>query len=893
MRQFVTTAQADGVVVFAGAARVGTQDIPFAAFTDTFEDHADELRTILRGDMSPKEMSHAVGAVLERLEYNRAVLVLDDLHNADAASLRLVASLLRRPPKIPLMFVLGYRDRLASVDLQVALNSASPKIPVTSLRLRPLSEQVVDGMLAGHGPATWRARMHRSSGGNPAYLRALLAEQAALDGSGTTTEISGTAFFEYAPFLSELAALSPATREVAEAAAVVEPDFDAELLARMLDRPEQSVLHAIGDLVSRELVRPAVHGSCFAFRHPVVRRAIYHSSELSARVALHVAADNALRTRGAAAAERAVHVEQWANHGDLDAVDVLDEAASSAERTEPERAVAWLTAALRLLPQRADLSERRARLLIRLAKARGMCGHLRECRDLMHEALRLLPTEHPTEHAEAVAFTATVQRLLGAHAETDALLRAEIAKVDDDTPAAAALKFELACGQLKTGDSAACRFWAEQALIVARRVQDRPMQAACLALLAKAWIGDGDGAAAGYLDEASAMLDAMLDDEFGRSLDAVEWIGWGEIMLGRWDNALRHIDKAIEFAVRADQRLTLPRLLLAQVFALHTRGRLAEASRGAEFAVELAERSGCTEQLYIARTMRLWNDTLTGASDGSPAAGMVSAGQPREVVSSWRDTLSLRLLAEALLTMGDHKSALALVDVLGGADLPGCPGYTRVAWYEVCTRAELAAGRVDEAAKWAELAVAVAASLGQPSRTGLAMLARAQVLLAHEPQAAFDSACEAVSRLEEAGVTLDTLRARQVMGIALSYQDQNDAAVRQLKSVRQAFEKLGATVLARRAGTDQRKVAARGSRGSGKDAVAAETAELLTTRERQVAGLVREGLTNRLIARRLYISEKTVEMHLSRVFTKLGVPSRAALAALVTRECRWSPPPSQ
>ncbi|MDT3400894.1 helix-turn-helix transcriptional regulator, partial [Streptomyces sp. B1866] len=57
----------------------------------------------------------------------------------------------------------------------------------------------------------------------------------------------------------------------------------------------------------------------------------------------------------------------------------------------------------------------------------------------------------------------------------------------------------------------------------------------------------------------------------------------------------------------------------------------------------------------------------------------------------------------------------------------------------------------------------------------------------------------------------------------------------------------------------------------------------LTGRERQIAELVGDGLTNRLIGKRLHIAEKTVEMHLSNVFAKLGVANRAAVAALITR----------
>jgi DNA-binding NarL/FixJ family response regulator len=61
------------------------------------------------------------------------------------------------------------------------------------------------------------------------------------------------------------------------------------------------------------------------------------------------------------------------------------------------------------------------------------------------------------------------------------------------------------------------------------------------------------------------------------------------------------------------------------------------------------------------------------------------------------------------------------------------------------------------------------------------------------------------------------------------------------------------------------------------------TLDALTDREREVADLVATGITNREIAARLVLSEKTVERHLSRIFAKLEIPSRAALAAAAER----------
>lgn len=832
--------------------------------------------------------------LLEDLAVPMLVLILDDLHVADEGSIDLLARLLRQPPRGPVLFVLGYRDQQADAALRAAIDGSLPGVPIAHVHLGPLSEDEVGQILANQGIASWRRQIYEDSWGNPAYLRALISEQVTFPGRMAETGMEQVARSgNYAVFLGELDGVSEWARTVAEAAAVVGADFDAELVARMLDRPESEIFDAIGELISRDLIHPVARGPYFAFRHPVVHRAVYYGSELSVRVRLHVRADDILRERGAAAVLRAPHVEQWSSHGDLAAVDVFEEASSAVSGIRPVTAASWLAAALRLLPHQPRYEGRRAQLLLRLAKARGVAGDLRECRDLMHEVLRIMPCEPPGEHAKAVAFTAMVQRLLGAHPETAAMLRAEIEALGENDPAGrAALIFELAARELHgDGGWSECRRSAREALRLAEESGGRSRQLACHGLIAKASVSGGDmDAAAEHLERATAILDGMLDGDFTYSLDAVVWVGWSDALLERWDDALRHFGKAVEFAMRTGRQLALPHLLVGQVFALYNTGRLAESQAAAENAVYLAQQSGSPEQLISAYSMLAWTDVIMGRMDRGLESILVATDHIRGGIGGVGgvggfEALALRMLAEAKLLAGDPEGCLALVPAVGGAELPATDACSRMAWYELLTRAELSLGRAEAAAKWAEAATSAATLLNQPGRNGLAMLSQAVALLATEPEAALPSAERAVSSLTAAGMTVDAYRARVILAKSLWHHGRYDDATREVKDAQLGLNQLGAVTLSQRARTERRRLAALASKAKlGVTGEPDRSAVGLTDRERQIAELVREGLTNRLIAKRLHISEKTVEMHLSKVFAKLGVANRAAVAVFVTRE---------
>lgn len=916
LSDFARAARAEGAVVLAAWGGGGRGEGRYGAFAEAFAGDEGTLPEKLQEscrDLAVRieqygqdlvstgsatdwarpgcRIDYLVRGMFERIAATTPlVLILDELHLCDEGSLGLLNSLLRRPPKGRLLVVVGYRDRQVDATLRAALDDWFPQVTATRMHLGALSEEEVGAILGDLGIASWGRQLYEESQGNPAYLKALVAERLSGAGQFGASAIDQTVQFGPAVmFLRELARVSAPARTVAEAAAVVGCEFDAELVAHMLEISVSETLGAIGELIGCDLVRAVAKGPYFTFRHPVVHRAVYYGCELSRRVQLHERADRILRDRGVAVTERAPHVEQRANHGDMEAVDVLDAAAGAVIVAEPRLAASWLATALRVLPRQPQYEQRRSGLLVRLAKARGAAGDLRGCRDTMHEALRTLPREPSAQHAKAVAFTAMVQRLLGTHAETDTMLRAELAALGDDDPVGrAALLFEIAAWELSRGDWAGCCRDAGEALRLSRLHQDRPRELCCQGLIAKAMVSAGNiEAAADHLAAATAILDGMLDGDFVFSLDAVAWVGWADALLERWEDAIRHFDKAVGIGVRTGRQLALPHLLVGQVFALYNRGRLADAHAAAEHAVRLAQQSGSPEQLVGAYSVLAWTDVIVGRVDHSAVSDLAAIGQFRGSVSGFQ-ALALRMLAEARLMSGDPEGCLALVSAVGGPNLRYTDACSRVSWYELLTRAELALGHADEAAKWSESAAACADLLDQPGRNGLASLARANLLLATNPEAALSSAQEALAGLTESGMVLDALRARVAYGLALWHHDRYDDAARELSNAQTAFEDLGAPTLARFARTERRRLAARTSSRS-KTAETDGTAAVLTDRERQVTQLVREGLTNRLIAKRLNISEKTVEMHMSKVFAKLGVSNRAAVAAVISRHERDEP----
>ncbi len=212
----------------------------------------------------------ALRDLLSRLAAARAlVLCLDDVHWADPASADALAALVRRPPATGVLLVLAAREGQLPVALGRALAAAMSEDRAARIELGPLSSAEA-GELLGADPGA----IFSLSGGNPFYLQQLArAHVRGVDGGvpGEGTVPAAVA----ASLASELGELSPRTRLLFEAAGVVGDPFEPDLAAEVAEVSETVALQALDELLARGLARPAGAPRRFAFRHPLVRHAVY------------------------------------------------------------------------------------------------------------------------------------------------------------------------------------------------------------------------------------------------------------------------------------------------------------------------------------------------------------------------------------------------------------------------------------------------------------------------------------------------------------------------------------------------------------------------------------------------------------------------------------------
>ena len=389
----------------------------------------------------------AVRALLERIAEDKPlVLVLDDLHWGDRASIELIAALMRRGPDAPVLLAFAFRPGQAPERLSAAL--AAPT--VARVELGQLSESQAAEMLV-ELDAKSLADIYRHGGGNPFYLEQLarasdagrLSGALRHAGNGDGEPAGGVPGAVAAALAEELESLSLSARGLLNGAAVAGEPFEPDLAAAVAEVSQSEGLAALDDLIDRDLVRPTQVPREFIFRHPLVRRAVYESTRGGWRLAAHARAAEALGARGAAATERAHHVEQSAGQGDEAAIAVLLEAGEASSSRAPGAAARWFEAALRLLPA-AD-RERQADLRVALASALRSVGELERCRSTLLEAIELLPAESAERRLELIALCAAVEHWMGRHDEAHArLTRAWDDLPPGATPEAAALQIELA-----------------------------------------------------------------------------------------------------------------------------------------------------------------------------------------------------------------------------------------------------------------------------------------------------------------------------------------------------------------------------------------------------------------------------------------------------------------
>jgi DNA-binding CsgD family transcriptional regulator len=894
-------ARAHGFAVLDGRAAEFEHDIPFGVFLDALNDYAGSIDSVVlrglesdvleelgsifpslsafapdrpagRAQAERYRVHYAIRAFLERLAKRQPLLLtVDDVHWADPASLEVMAHLLRRFNG-PLL--LAFAMRHVPVGLSGALEASARDGFGSRMDIGPLSQEDAHALLDPGLDTATREALLVESGGNPFYL-----EQLARAGDPRWVAPAGVRH----AVDHELGRLVPPTRSMLEAAAVVGDSFDPALVAAVAQRDEADLLAALDVLLASDLIRPTAAPRTFRFRHPIVRRAVYDGMPAGSRVAAHARAASALAEGNASSAELAHHVALSAAPGDESAISLLIEAARAAAPRAPLTGGQWLLGAVRLLT--GDDPERRARLLSEAAGMLTSGGGFAEALDALDEALALVPRDATQARAAMLAKRAEARRRGGRGFASPTELQSALAALPDSAvETAQALRIELAMNRYWHADFDQVRALAATVLGAARDRDDRLLVCLAASLSSLADIADRrmDDALAG-LREAQAAFSTLADERIAERIYLGHYIGEAALRLERADDARAYVERCFEVARLTGQDATGGSWWGIVVQALLLKGDVREAARVGRDAVEMTPLVTDDWRMVWMLGIESMSAFWAGRHEQVFASASESmAGADRRHPETFLPLLGRLHLGAALVAAGDPAAALTeLVPLDAEAAYWVLDLYAAYGW-DLLIRAHLATRNIEAAGDTASRAELRADPTRLPQHAAIIRCAGAGVALARgdipEAVAATEDAVELANR---SGNPLTRARCQIAHGVSLAASGQVERAVAQLGLAEEMLWTCGATREADAAARELRRLGRRVTRRPRRDeeGILSE----LSPREQEVANEVAAGKTNRDIAATLFLSEKTIDSHLARIYAKLDVHSRAALTAIIAR----------
>jgi DNA-binding CsgD family transcriptional regulator len=364
-----------------------------------------------------------------------------------------------------------------------------------------------------------------------------------------------------------------------------------------------------------------------------------------------------------------------------------------------------------------------------------------------------------------------------------------------------------------------------------------------------AWVFAGDWACA-----RAAFADAFGLAERTTDPQLLTWTAIGALYTGDVATSRRGIERALELARRqgamGDVAFGQPIMAYLHLVA----GRFAIARTGAAEGLALALATGEDGAAAHCRALLAWVAAVRGDEDEPPAAPHVLA-------------LEATQRAQALRDLADGRHDAALDRLASVFEAPGAHPARRL--FAVGDLVEAAIGAARPEAAEAPLAALRAWADATGSPWGAAIVAGAELQLGDET--AYERALAAHERI---ALPFDRGRLELKLGERLRRAKQRTEARRHLRAAIEAFARTGAEPWKRRAAAELR---ATGETARTRDP---STLDDLTPQELQIARMVAEGATNRDVAGRLFLSPRTVDYHLRKVFQKLSVNSRTQLAGL-------------
>ena len=832
-------------------------ELEFSALLDVCRPLLDRIAYLPRrqGDALNGALGLGPAEEVDRFAIGAALLNLLVTASAQAPVLVLVddAQWLDRSSADALLFAARRLDGERVAVLFAAREADGPGFDAPGLETLALAGLDADATskLLGAAPDV-AAAVHVATAGNPLALLelrpSLTAEQLAgreplADPlpAGTTME---RAFAERAASLP-----APARTALLVAAVSASPDLGPVVAA--LDRLGVPAA-ALEPGEDEGLIR--IEPDRLAFRHPLVRSAVFHAASPSERRAAHRALAAALADTGREE-ERAWHLAAAAIGPDAQAADALAGAARRARsRSGYAGAASALERAARLTP---DSELRRARLH-EAAEAAWLGGRRAAGIALVEEALR--GCEDPLLRSRMLHLRGHIERLAGdVRTGVDLLVEAAGLVEANDPAAAVTILTEAVHGAVNAGAAGKAVEAATRARELAPRDGSTEDFRAAFALgYALATIGRAPEAA----PHLARALD-LLDERPPAGADPADLIR-GSIAAALLDRAtygLRVAERATELAREQGLYASLPRALAMAGWHARRLGRWNEAAELSTEALTLARETGETTVVtglltHLATIDAARGDELRTRAHVNEALEL--AGR-RGVAAEWPE----RALALLDLTLGRFEDAARRLERLeaagttdGNADL--VEAYVRLGDVE---SARAAFERSDALGSRASAADAGASA------------ARSRGLLASDD--GFEEHFrEALALHEAAEDAFGSARTRLCLGERLRRAGRRIDARAELRGALEAFERLGAAPWAARARAELQASGATLRRRR------AHAGDELTPQESQIAAHVAQGKTNKEVAAALFLSHKTVDFHLGRVYRKLNLRSRGELIRL-------------
>ena len=794
------------------------------------------------------------------------LLEIDDLHWADDPSLRWLGFLARRLESSPVLVACALRPQEPAADRRPVLSEliADPRAFVVNPQ--PLSVtavgSVVRARLDPDADEEFCAACHEVTGGNPLFLGHLLRELSQQGVPARAAEVERVRRSAPASVLRavelRLGRLAAETMTFAQAVALLGDGVDFAHAAALSRLDPESARDHLRSLSKAEVLH-VDDALSVSFVHPIVRTAIYGGISPVDREEGHVRAADVLRSSDAPVERIAAQLLLTQPVGDPRTVAVLREAAQRAmAQGAPETAVRALSRAL------GEPPEETAHGLVLYELGVAECSVATPAAiDHLRQAIVCL--EEPAARGRAAQALAEAIYFAGEQASLAPLLVEEIARLPSDQ------------------SDLAQRL---EAMLLAIAIEDPELYPLALERLPRLRAQAPDGTV------GSRMLLAVLayhDNRAGTSREdvlerarlalagesLVRDEGWLAIEAGIALIGCESLDEATALADRviADARhdVSGARFTLGSLFrgavALE-RGELIEAEADLRQAVDAAEANGLFAGMPTAHALLADVQLERGNADGARRTlAHVTGRVPSTIhVTRVRASRGRLLIAQGRLAEGvDELRAVGLHFESLGGDNPAS-----FDWRSPVIPALLGLGEVDESKRLVDDLLERARRWGAPSTLGRAHRLAGVV---HGGDRGLESLSEAVSVLSTAASRLEQAKAATELGAALRRSNRRAEARDHLRRGLELSHQSGAQLLEERAHIELVATGARPRR------LALSGVDALTPSERRVAGMAAGGMTNRAIAQALFVTPRTVEVHLSAVYRKLEIRSRSQLPA--------------